>query len=85
MPKTMEIRGHGGRVGVEVYYERSDADNEDDANWLKAKCSVLVGEFSSVLSLSLVTHDFVRFLTQLEESVRQLRGNSGLLHSRKGP
>lgn len=77
MPKTMIIRGHGGRIGVEVYnYERPDTANEDDANWLKAKCSVVVSEFSCVLGLSLRTHDFVQFLRQLEEAVRQLKGTA---------
>jgi hypothetical protein len=77
MPKTVEIGGNGGHVGIEVYnYERSGAADEDDANWLKAKCSVAVGEFSCVVGLSLVTHDFVQFLTQLEEAVRQLKGTA---------
>jgi hypothetical protein len=36
-------------------YERPDANDEYDANWLRARCSVTVAEFSAVLSLALVT------------------------------
>jgi len=73
----MEIRGHGGRIEVEVFnYERPTARDEHDANWLKAKCSVVVGEFTCVLRFSPATHDFIQFLAQLEEVVRQLKGNA---------
>jgi len=74
---TMEICGHGGRIEVQIFdYERPNATDEDDANWLKAKCSVFVGEFTCVLQISPVTHDFVRFLRQLEEAVRQMKGTA---------
>ncbi|HYB61554.1 MAG TPA: hypothetical protein VEH50_08755 [Methylomirabilota bacterium] len=77
MSKAMEIRGHGGRVRIEVYkYERQETSNLDDSNWVVTQCTVNVGEFSCVLNLSLVTSDFVRFAAQLEEGVRSLQGSA---------
>ena len=77
MPKTMEIRGHSGHVQVEVYtYERQGTTDESDANWLVARCNVVVGEFSCALKLSLVTDDFAQFLAQLERAVGSLKGSA---------
>ncbi len=57
-------------------YERPDANDEYDANWLSARCSVTVAEFSAVLSLALVTHDFARFEDELEQAVQLLKGTA---------
>ena len=85
MPKTMEIRGHGGHVGIEVYdYERPDTPVERDANWLTAKCTVGVGEFSCILALFLLTEEFVQFLAQLEEAVRLCAGTAVFTTSEEG-
>jgi hypothetical protein len=75
MAKTMEIGGHGGHIKIDVRgYERPETSDEDDANWLVARCNVTVGEFSCILKLSLVTRDFAEFLAQLEKAVDSLNG-----------
>jgi hypothetical protein len=85
MTKAVEIQGHGGHIKIEVQgYERPEATDEDDANWLVASCSVVVGEFSCILRLSLVTSDFVQFLAQLEDAVRSLSGNATFISLEEG-
>jgi hypothetical protein len=62
--------------GGEDCDRRPDANDEYDANWLRARCSVTVAEFSAVLSLALVTHDFARFADELEQAVQLLKGTA---------
>ena len=77
LTNTFQIRGHGNIIQIEVFgYERPDANDEDDANCLRARCSVTVAEFSAVLSLALVTHDFARFTDELEQAVQLLKGTA---------
>ena len=77
MTNTVQIRGDGNIIQIEVFgYERPDANDEYDANWLRARCSVTVAEFSAVLSLALVTHDFARFTDELEQAVQLLKGTA---------
>jgi hypothetical protein len=43
MPKTVVIRGDGGKVQIEVLnYERPKTPEGSDANWLVCKCGVAV-------------------------------------------
>ena len=73
----MEIGGHGGHIKIDVQgYERPETSDEDDANWLVARCKVAVAEFSCILKLSLVTRDFAEFLAQLEKAVDSLNGTT---------
>src|SRR5437762_770062 len=77
MPKTVAVRGHGGQVQIEVLtYERPNSTMGSDANWLDCRCCVTVREFSCEVSLSLTTGDFVRFLSDLEEALRSLKGTA---------
>ena len=77
MTNTVQIRGDGNVIQIEVFgYERPNANNEDDANWLRARCSVTVAEFSAVLRLALGTHDFARFADELEQAVQLLKGTA---------
>ena len=85
LANTVQIRGDGNVIQIEVFgYERPDADDEHDANWLRAECSVTVAEFSAVLSLSLVTHDFARFTDQLEQAVKLLKGTATFSTAEEG-
>jgi hypothetical protein len=85
MAKTMEIRGHGGRIKIDVQgYERPDTSDGDDANWLAAQCNVVAGEFSCTLNLSLVTRDFAGFLMQLEKAVDSLNGTAAFTTLEEG-
>ena len=77
LANTFQIRGDGNVIQIEVFgYERPDATDEYDANWLRARCSITVAEFSAVLSLVLVTHDFARFADELEQAVQLLKGKA---------
>jgi len=78
LKNTVQIRGIGGSVvQIDIFgYERPDAGDEYDANWLKARCSVTLAEFSAVLSLSVLAQDFVRFADELEQAVQSLKGTS---------
>jgi hypothetical protein len=77
MAKTMEIGGHGGHIKIDVQgYQRPETSDEDDANWLVARCKVTVGEFSCTLKLSLATRDFAEFLVQLDKAVDSLNGTA---------
>jgi hypothetical protein len=77
LTSTVQIRGDGNVIQIEVFgYERPDANDKYDANWLRARCSVAVAEFSTVLRLALVTHDFARFAGELEQAVQLLKGTA---------
>lgn len=77
LTNTVQIRGDGNIIQIEVFgYERPDANDEYDANWLRARCSVTVAEFSAVLSLALVAHDFAQFADELEQAVQRLKGTA---------
>ena|ERR1035441_2546457 len=77
MPKTVVIRGDGGQVQIEVLnYERPKSTEGSDANWLVCRYGVTVREFSCDVSLSLMTDDFVRFLDDLDEALRSLKGTA---------
>jgi hypothetical protein len=74
---TVQIRGDGNIIRVEVFgYERPDANDEYDANWLRARVSVSMAEFSAVIRLALVTHDLARFADELEQAVQLLKGTA---------
>jgi len=77
MSKTVAIRGEGGQVQIEVLnYERPKSTEGSDANWLSCRCGLTVREFSCDVSLSLMTDDFVRFLGDLDEALRSLKGTA---------
>ena len=85
LTNIVQIRGDGNAIQIEVFgYERPDADDEYDANWLRARCSVTVAEFSAVLSLALVTHDFARFADELEQAVQLLKGTAAFSTAEAG-
>jgi hypothetical protein len=73
LTSTVQIRGDGKVIQIEVF---GYANDEYDANWLRAKCSVTMAEFSAVLNLALVTHDFARFADELEQAVQLLKGTA---------
>ena len=77
LTNIVQIRGDGKVIQIEVFgYERPDADDEDDANRLRAKCSITVAEFSAVLRVSLVAGDFARFADELEQAVQSVKGTA---------
>jgi hypothetical protein len=74
---SIDIKGNSGSVVIRVKdYERPNADDESDANWLVTSVEVTAGQLSGGASLSLETHDFVRFAATLDETLRDLKGKA---------
>ena len=85
MPETVFVRGNGGEVQVEVLdYERPTSKEGSDANWLVCRCRVTVREFISDVRLSLMSDDFVRFLRNLDDALRSLRGTAVFATAEEG-
>jgi hypothetical protein len=85
LANTVHIRGDGNVIQIEVFgYERPDANDAYDANWLRARCSISVAEFSAALSVALVTHDFARFADELEQTVQLLKGTASFSTAEEG-
>ena len=64
---TVQIKGHDGSVVIEVsQYERPDAADRSDANWLSTTIEVKAGPFSGRYPATLTTHDLAAFSTELE-------------------
>jgi hypothetical protein len=80
--EEVQIRGHGGRIVISVMgYEFPDLSNTCDDNWLK--CFVLVevnafkeNMFKGEVNLFAETHDFVRFLDQLQSAYYSVHGEA---------
>ena len=64
---TIRIKGHDGSVSIEVsQYERPNAVNRSDANWLSSTIEVNSGPFSGRYAATLTTHDLVALCGELE-------------------
>ena len=65
---TIEIAGRGGKLIISLLrYERDSASNYSDANWLSSELEVDITPFSGTSSVTFMTHDFTRFLEQLQQ------------------
>jgi hypothetical protein len=71
MSVTVTVQGHdGSRLNVDVIrYERPEATDEADANWLVARIEVTNGTFSGTVEDSLTTQDFQEFRGQLVKAL----------------
>jgi hypothetical protein len=66
MSIEIEIKGHGGGIGIVVLgYENPAATNSSDANWLVSRVRVGIGPFRGEVSATFTTQDFARFRQQL--------------------
>lgn len=66
MSAEIEIKGHGGGIGIVVLgYENPAAAEPSDANWLVCRVRVGVGPFRGEVSATFTTHDFERFRQEL--------------------
>ncbi len=73
--QSVVFSGTEGRLSVQVFgYERSNAADEYDANWLNTRVLIEVGAFSGRFRASLTTYDFERLYAQLGEVVERLSG-----------
>lgn len=75
---SFEISGESGaRVCVGILgYERSESENEQDANWLRATASVVVTGFTGELELALTTHDVERFRREIDDLLATSSGRA---------
>ena len=75
MLECIEISGHDGKILIQVTsYERGQATNQDDANWLRSEVTVTVGPFSGMFRCALTTFDLARFADELKISLTVLSG-----------
>jgi hypothetical protein len=64
---TIQIKGHDGSVSIEVSrFERPNAIDHSDANWLSSTIEVNAGPFNGRYAATLTTHDLVAFSAELE-------------------
>ncbi len=62
--------GTEGRLSFEVFgYERPNASDEYDANWLNTRVLIEVAAFSGSFRASLTTYDFERLNAQLRKQL----------------
>jgi hypothetical protein len=80
MLNSVDIRGQGARVTIVVLgYERPNASNSHDANWLRCRVRLAVGEFSAELEAAFTTYDFVEFESQLHKAFSAVGGKARFL------
>jgi len=73
--QAVVFSGTEGRLSFELFgYERPNASDEYDANWLNTRVFIEVGAFSGRFRASLTTYDFERLYAQLREAVERLSG-----------
>lgn len=61
----------GQRLAIHVSgYERENASNNEDANWLRCSAVAEVGSFQGCSDLSLMTHDFARLASSLSDVMK---------------
>jgi len=75
VPEEIKLGGDKGSIVIKVIgYERPEADNQDDANWLKCALTVEATPFSGTFNSAFTTHDLVHLYEQLENSLSSLSG-----------
>src|SRR5687767_9162090 len=58
----------GRRLVIAVHgYEREAALDPQDANWLRCSAEIAQGKFRGAVDASFTTHDFARFLAELDQ------------------
>jgi hypothetical protein len=80
MAQTIEFRGEGAQLAVEVLgYENPAATNLWDAEWLSCRVSASIPGFEGHIEASLTTRDFERLLTELREALTRMSGSASLV------
>jgi len=75
MSDTINIRGHNARVTITIIgYERPDAADESDANWLSAEITCDAGDFTGSVATSLTTHEITALRDDLRRAMDALTG-----------
>jgi hypothetical protein len=77
MSVEIEIRGHGGGIGIVVLgYENPAANGGSDANWLSCNVRVGIGPFRGEVSATFATQDFARFRQELRAVLGSQRASA---------
>lgn len=65
---TLNLLGEPGRrLTITVHgYERDESHDLYDANWLRCSVEADLGQFRGTVDASFTTHDFARFLSDLD-------------------
>ena len=72
MSAQITISGQGATIGIVIIgYEREQAENESDANWLSCSVDLRVGAFSAQYAANFATNDFREFRKQLLAHLEQ--------------
>jgi hypothetical protein len=75
---TEQIRfaGEQGTLAIEIYgYERSVAEDQDDANWLRAELTVKAGPFSGAFKSAFTTYDLTSLCDGMKNVLAALSGS----------
>lgn len=77
MPVSVEVRGHGANVRIEVVgYENPAAENVSDSNWLTCRVHVNIAGFEAHVLAAFTTQDFAAFSRSLRSAVADLNGEA---------
>lgn len=77
MSVEIEIKGHGGGIGIIVLgYENPAATNTSDANWLVCRVRVGIGPFRGEVNATFTTQDFERFRQELRGLLERERSSA---------
>lgn len=80
MSLKLLINGHGASIGIETFgYENLSAQNTSDANWLKCRVVINVGQFTGDYDASFTTSDFVRFRDELKALCNTMSGSASFI------
>jgi len=75
MSEQITVNGHRGSLIINVSsYERPDANDPDDANWLKSDATIKVGVFTGAFRFSLTTYDLITFYQAFKTGLSTLSG-----------
>ncbi len=81
MSAKIEIEGDGSKLMIEVLgYERPNAADAEDANWLLCRIELKVGTFSGEFNSSFLTHEFSSFLQGCLAVLEKSEGTAQLAH-----
>lgn len=73
----LEVAGHGSSVTIQVEgFERPEALDESDANWLSATVIARIGTFTANVTASITTSDLARFANALQSTLDNLSGEA---------
>lgn len=75
MSCEIRLSGEQGSLTLEINgYERPEAEDPDDANWLMCKLTIKAGSFSGAFKSAFTTYDLVALHERLKIALKTLSG-----------